>query len=78
MTLTEHETANFCYNGSYLGVSRSNDVVFIRITANAGRTSEQKKALFRRVAEILTVSPGVRPEDVFINIVEVDKVNWSF
>ncbi|HEX3504596.1 MAG TPA: tautomerase family protein, partial [Xanthobacteraceae bacterium] len=39
---------------------------------------EQKKALFRRIVDNLKASPGVRPEDVFINLVEVDPANWSF
>ena len=78
MTITEHEAANFCYNASYLGIARSDDVVFIQITANNTRTVEQKKALFKRIAELLGESPGIRPEDVFVNIVEVVKENWSF
>src|SRR3989344_2596301 len=34
MTITEHEAANFRYSPTYLGVARSDDVVFIQITAN--------------------------------------------
>jgi 4-oxalocrotonate tautomerase len=41
------------------------------------RTTEQKKALFRRVAELLGESPGIRPEDVFVNVLESAKDNWS-
>ena len=47
-------------------------------TANNTRGMEQKKALFSRTAQLLGESPGLRPEDVFINIVEVAKENWSF
>jgi len=78
MTITEHEAANFRYSPSYLGVARSDDVVFIQITANNTRSLEQKKALFARIAQLLGESPGLRPEDVFVNIVEVAKENWSF
>lgn len=78
MTLTEHDAANFRYSASYLGVARSDDLVFIQITANNTRTLEQKKALYRRVAQLLGESPGVRPEDVFVNLVEVAKEDWSF
>ena len=77
MTITEHDAANFRYGTSYLGVARSDDLVFIQITANNTRTVEQKKALFRRIAELLGESPGIRPEDVFVSIVEVAKENWS-
>ena len=41
------------------------------------RTVEQKKALFRRIAELLGQSPGIRPEDAFVNIVDAAKENWS-
>jgi len=75
--ITEHDAANFRYSTSYLGIPRSDDVVLIRITANDTRTVEQKKALFRRIAELLSESPGLRPEDVFVNLVEVAKENWS-
>ena len=51
--------------------------MFIQVTASNTRTVEQKKALFRRAAELLGESPGIRPEDVFVNLVEVAKENWS-
>ena len=78
MTITEHDAANFRYSPTYLGVARSDDVVFIQITANNTRGLEQKKALFSRTTQLLGENPGLRPEDVLISIVEVDKENWSF
>jgi 4-oxalocrotonate tautomerase len=77
MAMTEHEAASFRYGATYLGIARSDDLVFIQITANNTRTVEQKKALFARIAQLLGESPGVRPEDVFVNLVEVAKENWS-
>jgi 4-oxalocrotonate tautomerase len=77
MVITEHDAANFRYGASYLGVERSDEIVFIQITANNTRSVEQKKALFRRIAERLGQSPGVRPQDVFVSLVEVAKENWS-
>jgi 4-oxalocrotonate tautomerase len=52
--------------------------VFVQITLSTGRKPQQKRALFRRMAEILSESPGLRPEDLFINLVEVSWENWSF
>ncbi|AWU95594.1 tautomerase family protein [Azospirillum ramasamyi] len=77
MTITEHDAANFRYGASYLGVNRGDDLVYIQITANNTRTAEQKKALFQRIMELLGENPGIRPQDVFVNIVEVAKENWS-
>ncbi len=78
MVITEHDAANFSYNPTYMGVARSDDLVFIQITANNTRTLEQKKALYQRITQLLGESPGLRPDDVFINLVEVAKENWSF
>jgi 4-oxalocrotonate tautomerase len=78
MTIREHDAANFRYGASYLDIARSDDLLLIQLTVSNTRTVEQKKALFRRIAELLGESPGIRPEDVFVNLVEVVKENWSF
>jgi 4-oxalocrotonate tautomerase len=77
MTITEHDAANFRYGASYLGVARSDDLIYIRLTVFDTRTTDQKRALYRRAVELLAESPGVRPQDVFINITEAAKENWS-
>jgi phenylpyruvate tautomerase PptA (4-oxalocrotonate tautomerase family) len=76
MTITEHDAANFRY-GNAFGIARSDDLVFIQITVFDTRTAAQKAALFRRIAELLGEHPGIRPEDVFVNILESAKENWS-
>jgi len=76
MTMTEHDAANFRTGNAY-GVVRGADVVYIQITVFDTRTTDQKKALFRRIAELLGENPGIRPEDVFVNILESAKENWS-
>lgn len=76
MTITEHDAANFRY-GAAFGVARSDDLVFIQITLFDTRTLDQKRALFRRLAELLGESPGIRSEDVFVTLVEAAKENWS-
>jgi 4-oxalocrotonate tautomerase len=77
MTITEHDAANFRYGASCFGIRRSDDVVFIQITVFNTRTAEQKKALFRRIAQLLGERPGIRPENVFVNVLEAAKENWS-
>ena len=78
MTIDEHDADTFAYSPYYLGVARSDDLVIVQITANDTRDLTQKKAFYRGVAERLAAAPGVRKEDVFINLVEVKKENWSF
>ena len=76
MTISEHDAANFRHGDAY-GVARSADVVYIQITVFNTRTVEQKTALFRRIAELLGQSPGIRPEDVFVTVLDCAKENWS-
>lgn len=76
--VTEHEPSDLIYDPSYLDIPRSDGVVLIQITLNSGRSVELKKALFARIAFLLSDHPGVRREDVFISLVEVAKENWSF
>ncbi|WP_342166055.1 tautomerase family protein [Methylobacterium sp. SD21] len=74
----EHDAAGFAYGRTYLGIPRDDDLVLIQITANATRTTGQKRALYRAIAGNLADDPGVRPGNVFINLVEVVPENWSF
>lgn len=76
-TITELEADNINNSGDYAGIDRSDDVVFVQITLNAGRTIEKKKTLYAEIARRLMADPGVRPEDVFISLLEVAKEDWS-
>jgi 4-oxalocrotonate tautomerase len=76
--ISEHEPPNFVFDPGYLGVRRSEELVIIQITWNEGRTLEQKKALYKAIADGLAGKLGLRAEDVFVNLIEVKKENWSF
>jgi len=76
--ITEHPPEGLIYDPQYLGIHRSDKVVFVQITMSTGRKPMQKRKLYQRVAEILAQSPGVTPEDLVINLVEVSWENWSF
>jgi phenylpyruvate tautomerase PptA (4-oxalocrotonate tautomerase family) len=76
--ITEHEPGDIVYDSNYLGIARSSDIVIIQITLSAGRTLEQKRALYRRIASNLGAAVGLRPKDAWVNLVETAKENWSF
>jgi 4-oxalocrotonate tautomerase len=76
--IQEHPPETLIADRRYLRVERSDDVVFIQITLNVGRTLEQKRALYRVIADRLAASPGLRREDILVSLVEVPKENWSF
>jgi len=75
--LAEHEAGDLVYDSEYLGIARSDNIVIIQITLSTGRSLEKKRKLYRRIAHHLG-ELGVRREDVWINLVEVAKENWSF
>lgn len=76
--IDEHDDTTLIYDRQYLNIARSDDQVIVQITCNNTRGAEQKKALYARMADILAETPGLRGEDLFINLVEVPKENWSF
>lgn len=76
--ITEHAPEDLNFPKNYLGIEYSKDIVFIQVTLNAGRTVDMKKAFYRRIADDLHMQLNIRREDVFINLVEVAKENWSF
>jgi len=78
MTVHQHGDGEFDFGADYLGIHRSDQLVIIQITANNTRTLDQKRALYKAIVERLADKPGIRPEDVFISLVEVAKENWSF
>ncbi|KAA0020635.1 tautomerase family protein [Salinicola corii] len=76
--LHQHADEEFDCSPDYLGISRSQELVIIQITCNDTRSETQKRALYQRLTEYLTTAPGLRQEDVFINLLETDRHNWSF
>ena len=75
--LTEH-ASGLIFDAHYLGIERTRDWVAIQITLRRGRSVEMKQALYRRIAANLARSPGLRPEDVLICLVENELADWSF
>jgi len=76
--VAEHDAENFLFDPEYLGIHRGDDLVIIQITWSEGRSTQQKQALYKAIADGLHEAVGLRREDVFVNLVEVKKENWSF
>lgn len=76
--ITEHDKDTLVYDPEYLNIPRTDGVIFVQVTLNEGRTVELKKAFYKTLAERLSTELAIRREDVFINLVEVKKENWSF
>jgi 4-oxalocrotonate tautomerase len=69
--ISEYKSGDLIYDADYLEVKRSDKTVLVQITLSYGRKPGQKRALFKRMAELLEKSPGLRPEDLLVNLVEV-------
>jgi len=62
----------------YLGIDYTSGIIFIQVTWNAGRSTDVKKAFYRKIADDLHAKANVRKQDVWINLVDVSPENWSF
>jgi 4-oxalocrotonate tautomerase len=76
--ITEHPPEGLIYDPQYLGVDRTDAVVFVQISLSASRKPQQKRLFYKRTADLLAESPRLRPQDLLINLVEVSWENWSF
>ena len=76
--ITRHDSSEFNIPQSYLGIEYSEGIIFIQATISFGRSIELKKNLYRAICDSLVNALGVRPQDIFINLLEVNKENWSF
>jgi phenylpyruvate tautomerase PptA (4-oxalocrotonate tautomerase family) len=58
----------------------------IRVSLRAGKPADYRRAiaeniyesLYGRIVERLGKNPGLPPQDIFLNLLEVAKENWSF
>jgi 4-oxalocrotonate tautomerase len=76
--ITEHDAGGIIHDPSYLGIDRTDDLVLAQITLSSGRKPKQKRVFYARAAALLAQEPGLRPQNLFINLVEVAWENWSF
>ncbi len=76
--ITMHDENELIIPQNYLGIEYSRGIVFIQITLNEGRSVELKKKFYKSICEMVVEKLKIRSEDIFINLVEVSKENWSF
>jgi len=78
IVIDEYERDNFIFSKNYMDIPRSDDLVILQLAVSNTRSVQQKQTLYKRIVERLRDEVGVRPEDVFINLVEVGIEDWSF
>ncbi|MEK5259945.1 tautomerase family protein [Paenibacillus sp. SEL3] len=78
LIIEEHNRENFNFDPNCLDIERSDGFLIVQIILNVGRSSEVKKEFYAAFAEQLHEQCNIRTEDVFINLIEVTKDNWSY
>ena len=78
--LTSHDgtSSSFRYDPDYLGVHRDDGLVYVDITLRAGRTDEQKRALYAKIAELAAKYADTEPRNVLVTLHENQFADWSF
>jgi 4-oxalocrotonate tautomerase len=77
--VTRHSTDEIIYpEEGYLGMRYSSELIIIQVTWVGGRSTDVKKQFYRRIADEIHVNAGVRKEDVWINLVDDGREDWSF
>jgi phenylpyruvate tautomerase PptA (4-oxalocrotonate tautomerase family) len=77
--LTGHDgTTSTLRYGDHLGVRKDGGVVFVAVTMRSGRSPALKRALYRRIAELVHERTGTAPRNVVVTVTENTSVDWSF
>lgn len=67
------------YPQTYLGISHSENMVFIQIVAGTGRSNEQKEKLYSEIGKRISSETDIMINDIIIILIENGGyTNWSF
>lgn len=78
LIIAEHERENFSFDPNCLDIERGEGFLIIQVLLNVGRSPEVKQEFYAELAKQLHQQCNIRTEDVFINLIEVTKENWSY
>ena len=75
--IDEHPSRNLILQDTGLGFERTDDRVLVQVFQQ-GRSEEQKKALYARLAERLETDCGVATTDLVVSVAANSREDWSF
>ncbi len=75
--ISEHSPGHLILEDTGLGFARTDAVVLVQVFQQ-GRSADQKKQLYRRLAETLHERHGVAPSDLVVSVTGNTKEDWSF
>ncbi|ETT73030.1 hypothetical protein C173_13322 [Paenibacillus sp. FSL R7-277] len=73
-----HKASEFYYSPNYFNIERTDGLLYIQITLKSGRSKEQKRGFYSKLAETLSSTLGIRKEDVFVVLVDTEFEDWTF
>jgi 4-oxalocrotonate tautomerase len=76
--ITRHGPEDLVIDPTFLDIERGKDAVVVHITLRAGRTNDQKRALYAQITEVTSRNAGMRPQDIMIVLGENTLPDWSF
>ncbi len=76
--INRHPVGNLNIAPQFHGNTYTDKILIIQIYLNSGRSVDLKKQFYKELTHRLVSELGCRADDVFINLVEVTKENWSF
>jgi hypothetical protein len=74
--LSRFEPEDMVIDPSFGGVERSASACIVEITFLVGRSDEQKRALYRHIAQEAEAA-GLRADDVMVALTENGRIDWS-
>ena len=75
--VTQHPVGEIIADPDYLGIHRSENIVFIQLVFLDVATPEQKGNFYKAVVDELHTRLHLRREDVFFNLQTVQPADWS-
>ena len=73
-----HDAGMLLHDSENVSQDRLGKLVFVQITLNEGRTDELKEKFFSELTRRISAETGESSQNVFLNLVEGAKMNWSF
>ena len=70
--------SDLIYDPHYLGIDRTDGIIFVQVFLRKGRTVEAKQEFYMRTVNLLSEMLQVHRQDVLITLSENDDADWSF
>ena len=79
LIFTRHADGELIHpDAAFMGMEYTSKIVFVQVFWVASRSTDVKKAFYRNIADTLNEKVSIRKEDVWINLVDCAREDWSF